>query len=403
MNSTHPKADSSASSFGRHLLDQWLLDPQVAYLNHGTVGATPRRVLEAQRDWQARIERQPAAVLAREISPLMGVKPRAPGALRAAADAVARFLGVEGRDLVFVDNATAGVVSVLRSFALAPGDEIAITDHTYGAVANVARFVARERGAAVTSAALPFPAADPQAVAEAFAAALTEQTRIAVIDHVSSDTALVMPVAELAALARARGIAVLVDGAHAPGAVPVDVASLGVDWYTANMHKWAMAPRPCGVLWAAPGRQEGLHPPVVSWGLDQGMLAEFDWVGTRDPTPWLAAPEGIAFMTELGLEAMQVHNHALVLEAAEMLSAKWGTPFQANPEMTGAMASVVLPESLDASEAGADALRDALWFEDRIEVHMARRGGRLWTRLSAQVYNELADYERLAVAVAARA
>jgi isopenicillin-N epimerase len=239
-------------------------------------------------------------------------------------------------------------------------------------------------------------------VIDAFAATLSDKTRIAVLDHVSSDTALVMPVREMAALARARGVAVLVDGAHAPGAVPVDIAALGVDWYTANMHKWAMAPRPCGVLWAAPDQQEGLHPPVISWGLDQGMLAEFDWVGTRDPTPWLAAPEGIAFMERLGLEAMQAHNHALVLEAARMLSDRWGTGFEADPAMIGTMASVALPDSLSGDEATADALRDALWFEDRIEVHMARRGGRLWVRLSAQVYNELADYERLAVAVTAR-
>lgn len=390
------------TGFGRHLLGEWLLDPDVAYLNHGTVGATPKRVLEAQRAWQSRIERQPAAVLAREISPLMGAKPRPPGALRAAADAVAAFLGVTGHDLVFVDNATAGVVSVLRSFPFEPGDEIAITDHTYGAVANVARFVARERGAEVRIAEIPFPAPDPQAVIDAFAATLTEKTRIAVVDHVSSDTALVMPVAEMATMARARSVAVLVDGAHAPGAIPVDIAALGVDWYTANMHKWAMAPRPCGVLWAAPDRQEGLHPPVISWGLDQGMLAEFDWVGTRDPTPWLAAPEGIAFMAALGVEAMQAHNHALVLEAARLLSDRWGTSFTADPAMIGTMASVPLPESLGSDETEADALRDALWFEDRIEVHMARRGGRLRVRLSAQVYNELGDYERLAVAVAAR-
>jgi isopenicillin-N epimerase len=390
------------TEFGRHLLDLWLLDPEVAYLNHGTVGATPKSVLKAQREWQTRIERQPAAVLAREISPLMGAKPRAPGALRAAADRVAAFLGVQGQDLVFVDNATGGVVSVLRSLPLGPGDEIAITDHTYGAVANVARFVAREKGADVRIAEIPFPASGPQAVIDAFTAMLSDKTRIAVLDHVSSDTALIMPVKEMAALARARGVAVVVDGAHAPGAIPVDIAALGVDWYTANMHKWAMAPRPCGVLWAAPDRQEGLHPPVISWGLDQGMLAEFDWVGTRDPTPWLAAPEGIAFMERLDLEAMQAHNHALVLEAARMLSERWGTVFKADPAMIGTMASVALPDSLSGDEATADALRDALWFEDRIEVHVARRDGRLWVRLSAQVYNELADYERLAVAVAAR-
>jgi len=384
------------------MLEHWLLDPDVSYLNHGTVGAIPKRVLARQQALRDHIERAPAQVLVREVAPLFGLAAREGPSLRGAAGEVAAFLGVEGNDLVFVDNATAGIVSVLGSLAFEPGDEIAITDHTYGAVANVAAFIARRFGAVVRAAELPFPCPGPDALAAAVETILSERTRVIVADHVTSDSALVMPVAEIARLARARGIPVLVDGAHAPGAIPVDIAALGVDWYTANMHKWAMAPRSCGVLWAKPSRQEGLHPPVVSWGLDQGMIAEFDWVGTRDLTPYLAAPEGIAFMRDLGLQAMQDHNHALVLEAAELLSRHWRSERAAVPALTGTMATVALPEGLGGTPEEGARLRDALLSEDAIEAHIASRDDRLWVRISAQIYNELGEYERLAAVVAAR-
>ncbi len=396
-----PVPDSNP--FGHAMLAHWALDPTVTYLNHGTVGATPRRVLAAQQAIRDEIERQPSRFMLRELTAIgMGARHRAPLRLRAAAEVVAAFVGARGDDLVFVENATTGMNAVLRSLALRPGDEILITDHTYGAVANAARFAARERGAEVRVVEIPYPLHDPGEVASAIAAAVGPRTRIAVVDHITSESALLMPLAEIAARCRARGVPVLADGAHAPGAIALDVPSLGVDGYVANLHKWAWAPRSSGFLWAPPGRQAGLHSPVISWGLDQGFLAEFDWVGTRDPSAHLAAPAAIAFLHELELEAVCAHNHGLAWSAARLLAGHWGTTLGMPESMVGTMATVPLPERLGGSQEEAARLRDALFFEDRIEVQLHAWRGRLWVRVSAQVYNELSDYERLAEAVVRR-
>ena len=383
--------------FGHHMLDHWWLDPQAVYLNHGTVGVTPRRVLDAQQALRETIERHPARFLLRELMSLDAVAPAAPTRLRAAAQQVGAFLGARGADLAFVDNASAGVNAVLRSLRLRPGDEIVLFDHAYGAVARTAEFVARESGARVLTLPLPFPLTDPALCLAALEAGLTPRTRIAILDHITSETALLLPLAHMAALCRSRGVPVLADGAHAPGAIALDIGALGVDWYVANLHKWAFAPRGCGLLWAAPERQPGLHPSVISWGLDVGWHQEFDWTGTRDPTPYLCAPAGIEFITQvLGAQAMREHNHALAWRAAQALCARWGLAWTTPESLVGCMATVPLPPRLGVDAAAAAALKDWLLFERRIEVPILARGGRLWARVSAQVYNDDDDIERLA-------
>jgi isopenicillin-N epimerase len=385
------------------MLEHWPLDPGVTYLNHGTVGATPRRVLAVQQDIRDEIERQPSRFMLRELSHLVGAAREAPTRLRLAADVVASFVGAEGRDLVFVDNATAGVNAVLRSLRLEPGDEILVTDHAYGAAMRVATFAARERGAVLRVVQVPYPQFDALGLVNVVADAIGPRTRVAVLDHITSESALIFPIDALAALCRRRGVGVLVDGAHAPGVLPLDIPSLRVDWYVANLHKWAHAPRSCGFLWADPSRQPGLHPPVISWGLDQGFLAEFDWVGTRDPSAWLAAPAGIAFLHDLGIDALRSYNHDLAWRAARMLTDRWGTHFGVGEASVGFMATVPLPPVVGTSADDAARLRDALLFEDGIEVQVHVACGRMWARVSAQVYNEWGDFERLADAVAARA
>jgi isopenicillin-N epimerase len=385
------------------MLPHWALDPDVVYLNHGTVGAPPRRVLEAQQRIRDEVERQPSRFLLRQLSSTtVGVPPPERPRIRAAADAVASFVGARGDDLVFVDNATCAVNAVLRSLPLGAGDEILITDLTYGGVANVARYVARERGAFVRVVETPEPGCGPDAFVQAVASALGPRTRVALIDHITSESALILPLAEIAARCRERGVPVLADGAHAPGQIALDVPALGVQWYAANLHKWAWAPRSSGFLWAAPERQANLHPPVISWGLDRGFIDEFDWVGTRDPSPWLAAPEGIALQRELGLEAVRAWNHGLAWEAGRILTRRWGTSIDAGEEMIGAMVTVPLPGSIGATKEDAMRLRDTLLFEDRIEVQIHPWRGRLRARVSAQIYNDRDDVERLAEAVAAR-
>lgn len=389
-------------AFGRHRLADWPLDPAVTYLNHGTVGVTPRRVLAVQQAVRDEMEREPSRFLLRDVSGLVGVPTGRPSRIRDAAAAIASFVGARGDDLVFVDNATTGVNAVLRSFPFAPGDEILVTDHNYGATARVAAFAAREKQAQVRTVRVPYPAFDRQGVVDAVAAAITPRTRIAVLDHITSESAVIFPLAALAAACRARDVRVLVDGAHAPGVLSLDLPSLGVDWYTANLHKWACAPRSCGFLWAPASRQAGLHPPVISWGLDLGFTAEFDWVGTRDPSPWLAAPEGIAFLRDLGWDAVRQYNHDLAWRAARTLTERWDTPLEIDESSVGFMATVPLPRSLGSLPQDAARLRDALLFEDRIEVQVHAGHDRLWTRVSAQVYNDWDDVEKLAAAITAR-
>ena len=289
-------------NFGRSLLDHWWLDPAITYLNHGTVGATPRVVLETQQAWQRRIEAQPAAFLFRELMRLAPDEPGAPRPLlRQAADAVGDFVGARGDDLVFVDNASTGINAVLRSLALRAGrrDRGARPGLRRGRQGRRVRG-ARARARASSSRPRRFRcrAIRRAACVDAIERALTPRTRLAMLDHISSQTALILPVAAMTARCRARGVPVLVDGAHAPGAIALDVEALGADWYVGNLHKWAFAPRACGLLWVAPARRAALHPPVISWGLDVGLAQEFDWTGTRDPSAMLSAPAGIAFMRD---------------------------------------------------------------------------------------------------------
>jgi len=299
--------------FGRAMLAHFPLEPGAVYLNHGTVGVTPLAVMRARSAILDEIERHPARFMIRELMTLGMSEPPPTPRLRAAAERVGAFLGACGDGLAFVDNATSAINAVVRSIELAPGDEILVHDQAYGGVVRAIAFLARERGATMTRCALPFPARAPEDFVAAVERAITPRTRLALLDHVGSETALVMPLAAMAAACRSRGVAVLVDGAHAPGAIEVDIAALGVDWYAANLHKWAFAPRSCGVLWAAPERREGLHPGVISWGVTSGdWLQEFDWTGTRDPSPWLAAPAALDFMRDvLGVAAMRTHNHDL--------------------------------------------------------------------------------------------
>ena len=379
----------------------WPLDPEVTYLNHGTVGVTPRRVLAAQQAIRDEIERQPSRFLLRELTKITVGRPdeNLPR-MRLAAAAVAQFLSARPDDLVFVDNATTGANAVLRSFPLEPGDEVLVSDLGYGGITQAAAFAARERGARLRTAAMPYPVRSAGELVDAWTRAIGPATRLAIVDHVASQSALVVPLAEIAARLRAQGVAVLGDGAHAPGMVPVDLAALGVDWYVANLHKWMWTPRSSGILWASPDRQAGLHPVVISWGLDQGFTTEFDWPGTRDPSAYLAAPFAIALLRETGVEAVQAYNHSLAWNGARGLADAWQTSFDTPEQLVGSMATVALPPSLGNTADDAVRVRERLLLDDRIEVQVHAFRDRLHARISAQIYNDLADIEQLAEAVA---
>jgi isopenicillin-N epimerase len=393
---------ATTRSFGKPMLAEWSFEPGVTYLNHGTVGVTPRRILAVQQAIRDEMERHPARFILRALSQTEFGRPLPePPRLRAAADEVAAFLGARGDDLVFVDNITAGVNAILRSFPLRAGDEILVSDLVYGGVLRAALFAARERGATVRTVEMPYPFRAAQ-MADAYAGAVGPNTRLAIVEHITAQSALVFPLRDAAARLRAQGVAVLADAAHAPGQIPIDIPSLGVDWYVANLHKWAWTPRSSGILWAAPERQAELRPTVISWGLDKGFKAEFDMLGTRDPSSHLSAPAAIALMREWGLEAIQAYNHALAWSGAHRLAERWQTTFDVPEAMIASMATVPLPETAGSTQGDAQALRDALFFDDGIEVQMHAYRGRVWARISAQIYNDINDMDRLAEAVATR-
>jgi len=368
----------------------WGLDPALDYLNHGSFGACPLAVLEAQQALRTEMERDPVRFLAVRFQ----------DRLDAARGELAHFLGADGRDLAFVSNATMGVNAVLRSLDFAPGDELLVTTHTYAACRNAIDFVAARSGTKVVVATLPFPLRGEPELIDAVLARAGARTRLALLDHVTSPTALVVPLARLVDALRERGIDTLVDGAHAPGMVPLDLDALGAAYYTGNAHKWLCAPKGAAFLHVRRDRQAALHPAVISHGYTQGFQAEFDWTGTFDPTPWLCIPEALRYMGGLlpgGWPELMARNRALALAARDLLCASLASAAPAPDALLGSMASIPLP----APAAGSPAARldhDALgeWFRER--------GVRTWIypkpvpllRVSAQLYNDLDQYRRLA-------
>lgn len=371
------------------LAAHWSLDPAVAYLNHGSFGACPKAVLALQSELRAELEREPVDFLVRTWQ----------SRIDTAREGLAAFLGAKAADLAFVPNATTGVNAVLRSLVLEAGDELLTTSHVYAACGKTLDFVAGRSGARVVTAPIPFPLAGGDEVVAAILAAVTPRTRLALLDHVTSPTALVYPIQRLVAELGARGIDTLVDGAHAPGMVALDLAGIGAAYYTGNAHKWLCAPKGAAFLHVRRDRQGGLHPGTISHGYAQGFHAEFDWTGTCDPTPWLCILESIRFMGDLlpgGWPEVMATNRALALQARDLLGGRFGLATPAPEAMIGSIASLPLPtprKGAPAARLDSDAL--SAWFR--------ARGVETWfyhspvpvVRVSAQLYNSLEQYERL--------
>ena len=369
--------------FGRPLRSRFLLERGTAFLNHGSFGATPRSVLASAQRWRLRMEANPDRFLRYE-------RPRA---LRAAARSLARLVHAKAQDVAFVENATSGMNAVLRSLELRRGDEILATTHVYNAVRQTILDVCRRTGAKFVEAKIVLPVPDENSLVKAVKEKLGRRTKLLVLDHIASPTGLIFPVKRIAALARSRGAKVLIDGAHAPGQLALDIPSLGVDWYAGNCHKWLFAPKGCGFLWARKGAQAGIHPPVISHGYGKGYTEEFDWTGTRDFSAWLAVPDGIDFFRKLGPERARAYCHKLAVQKAKEIAAAWGTQCDGPPELHGSMMAFRLPDRLQARDP-VQLLRE-LMVRRGIMVPVMEIGGALWTRISAQVYNAPEDYVRL--------
>jgi len=384
----------------------WALDPAVVMLNHGSFGACPKIVLHAQDRFRAQMESDPVRFFLRELEPILD------GSRQALAD----LLGVEAADLVFVRNATAGVNSVLRSLPWRQGDEILVTNHAYNACRNAVDYVAGRHGASVSVVSVPMPIDSPQQVIESVVAGVNERTRLAMLDHVTSPTALVLPIVELVALLAQRGVDVLVDGAHAPGMVPVNLAQLGAAYYAGNCHKWLCAPKGAGFLYVRPDRQEGIQPVTISHGFNtrrpgRPLLHDaFDWTGTDDLTPWLCVGEAIRFLGDRpgGILGLMERNHALALAGRDVLRRAMGIGPPCPDPMIGSMAAVPLPVDSDPAAGDPAVTPSPVWrlqtrllerFAIEVPLYYWPAAPHRFVRISAQAYNELGQYERLAEAL----
>ena len=370
--------------FGRALGKQFRLEDGVDFLNHGSFGAASLQVLDAATRWRDQMEANPDHFL-RDVLP---------GALRNAASELGRFIGARGEDLAFVENATSAINAVLRSLDFKPGDEILISSQSYGAVRQAVRHICERTGAKAVEPHIAIPVSG----ASELIPAIGPKTRLVIVDHISSPTGLVWPLEKIVAAARERGALVLVDGAHAPGQLELNVPAIGADWYTGNCHKWLFAPRGCAFLWARPDRQSQVHPLAISHGYTKGFTEEFDWPGTRDFSPWLAVTAALRFIQELDPAAVRRYCHDLVLAAAEKIARAWRQPLAGPPEMHGSMMAIRLPEAWQRSGASREVARKTqseFMDRHRIAVAIMPIDGALWARISAQVYNAAEDYERL--------
>lgn len=334
-----------------------------------------------------------------ESEPVLFLDRQIDGLLAHARERIASFLCADPAGLAFTTNATTAAGTILASLALGEGDEILTTDHAYGAVRAAIRRTCESTGAVARVATIPLPVDDPATVTERIVAAITARTRIVVADHVASPTALILPIDAIVAACRERGVPVLIDGAHAPGMLDVNVDALGADFWCGNLHKWPCAPKGSAVLWVAPHRRDAVRPLVTSHDHLNTFHAMFDWTGTFDPTAWLASPAALDFFDALGWDRVRAHNNGLAERARALVADSIGAARIAPASMHAAMTVVPLPDGIAADRAAGAALTRRLYDEFRVEVPVNVIGGRGLLRISAHLYNTPGDGERLAAAL----
>jgi isopenicillin-N epimerase len=373
----------------------WSLNNNLVFLNHGSFGACPKAVLAAQQNLRSQLEQDPVNFFGRNWEPLIDN----------ARSKLAAFINADVQDLVFVPNATTGVNSVLRSLKFSPDDEILTTNHEYNACRNALNFIASRTGARVVVAQVPFPVESPQQVIAAVINKVSSKTKLALVDHVTSQTGLIFPIQQLVQELQARGVETLVDGAHAPGMVHLNMQEIGATYYTGNCHKWLSAPKGAAFLYVRQDQHSQIYPLTISHGANSPRTdksrfqLEFDWTGTDDPTPYMCIPEAIAFMGSLlpgGWTELMQRNHQLVLEARQILCDALEVQPPCPEEMIGSMAVIPMPASLE--HYSYMSLHDELFDKFGIQVQVVpwQESPRLLVRISAQIYNTLEQYKYLA-------
>ena len=391
--------DSSTATPPDPLIDAperlWGLDPELTFLNHGSFGAVPLAVLEAQSEWRRKLERDPIEMIARRMSELLE-PPRW---------SAAELIGCAPEAVGFTANATGAINAVVRSMQFKPGDRLVAPNHVYNAIRQTLRWVAERDGAEYVEIELPLPVANADELADTFVDALPDRTRLCVIDEISSPTAIRFPIHRIIKACRELGAEVIVDGAHAPGMIDVDVTSqeaLGALAWTGNFHKWCFVPKGCAVLHVHRDHRDSIHPSTISHFLGEGFQREFEWQGTIDFTPWLTVPSALAYIEEtFGWDRLRTHNHDLATWAHAHLCERWGaaplTPLDGS--LLGSMASVVAPPDLKSRLDSTEHLQHVLYDQFRIETPVHEWGDDWLIRVSAQAYNRPEQYGQLADAV----
>lgn len=374
------------TKFGRHLRSRWHLDDEGTFLNHGSFGACPKDVLAEQSRWRLLMERQPDSFFRYTVSPRV-----MNNELRVAAERLGRFVGTEGERIAFVTNATEAVNTVLRSLRLKAGDEILVLDCVYNAVRLAAEEVCKASGAKLVKVLLPIPLTANDVV-ERIADAAGPKTRLAIIDHIASPTAVVFPVAEITRALKAKGVRVLIDGAHGVGQLALDLPAIGADWYTANGHKWLYAPKGAAFLYATEEVAGETVPLSVSHWHELKFPRAFDYVGTRDVSAFLSVPAGIDFVEQFGAGTVRDYLNGLSREGVAPM-ARLGAEPLAPDAMFAAMRTYTLPQRRPAEPDDALQLMHGLWEKHRVQVASNAFQGKLLCRLSAQIYVSQADFE----------
>jgi isopenicillin-N epimerase len=370
-----------------HFRDLFLFRPDVIFLNHGSFGACPHPVFEAYQAWQLELERQPVEFLGRRFTDLM----------RQVRESLGAFVDAEPDEVVCVPNATTGLNRVARSLPLREGDEVLATDHEYGALDRMWRFICGKRGARYIRQPVSLPIESADQIVEAIWDGVTPRTRVLFVSHITSPTAIIFPVGKLVERAKEAGILTIVDGAHAPGQIPLDLHALGADFYAGNCHKWMCAPKGSAFLYARREAQHLVEPLVVSWGWESDkpsgsrFIDEQEWQGTHDIAAYLSVPAAIRFMAEHDWPHAQRDCHELIRYARERVSELTGCPpvTPDSPEWFAQMAALPIPH------CDLDALRRRLYDEFRIEIPAVEWNGRHFLRISIQVYNTQADVDAL--------
>lgn len=374
-------------SLGHSIKKEWLLDEDITFLNNGSFGSVPKIILEEYEKLNRQIEKEPIEFFLRQYFPM----------IRESAKKLSDFVGVSSKDLVFVENATAGINTILNSIApiLNKDDEIIFTNYVYPAIKNAIYYICKKTGSLAREIFIPYPIENDKIIFNSIEEGLSRKTKIAVIDHIASSTSVILPIKDIVKLCKANGTLILIDGAHSPGMIDLNINELSPDFYVGNCHKWLYTPKGTALLYCRKELQELLHPLVISLDYGKGFTNEFDWVGTRNPSSWLSVPKALEFYNGIGKQEIQSYIHNLSIEASELIIKELNINMNLNRKLHGAMVSFPIENEKFSNRTNPNELRNLIYDKYKIEVPFFNFNGKILFRISSQIYNELYDYEKL--------